>query len=172
MGRRQDAEGEARTPLPDPNALSGVARADLVRRALAQAEELRSAGRHDEGIALLLDALRVGELKAQVLFRLGNLYFDRGDLMRAEHAYRRATEEDPQHAAAHHNLGVVYRRQGKISQSVKLLKKARWMDLRNPRGAEPSSTRAGGIRRWLRPTVVVPLAILVVLIVWLVVRFT
>lgn len=145
-----------------------------MRRALARAEELRRGGCHQEGIDLLLEALRYGEDKAQVMFRLGNLYFDRGDLARAEHAYRRATEEDPRHASAHHNLGVVYRRQGKVSQSVRVLKKARWLDLRHPRGAELSPVQKRTVRRWARPMVVVSLAVLsfVILIVWLVGRLT
>lgn len=139
--------------------------------ALAQAEELRRAGRHEEGISLLLDALRYGVAKAQVLFRLGNLYFERGDLSRAEHAYRRATEEDPHHASAHHNLGVVYRRQGKISQSVKMLKKARWLDVRYPRARGPSPAR-GTARRQAWPTIALALAVvgLIVLAFWLVRR--
>ncbi|MFH1610092.1 MAG: tetratricopeptide repeat protein [Candidatus Bipolaricaulota bacterium] len=145
-----------------------------MRRVLARAEELRRDGRHQEGVDLLLEALRYGENKAQVMFRLGNLYFDRGDLARAEHAYRRATEEDPRHPSAHHNLGVVYRRQGKVSQSVRMLKKARWLDLRHPRGAELSPPQKRATRRWARPMVVVPLAVLalVVLAVWLVRSFT
>jgi len=142
-----------------------------VRRALARAEELRRGGRHQEAVDLLLEALRCGEDVAQVFFRLGNIFFDRGDLARAEHAYRRATEEDARHSSAHHNLGVVYRRQGRIAQSVKMLKKARSLDFRHPRGVAGSPVERG-VRRWLRPTTIVPLAIigLVILIVWLVTR--
>lgn len=118
--------------------------------ALARAEELRRAGRHEEGIALLLDALGYGAAKAQVLFRLGVLYFERGDLGKAEYAFRRATEEDPHYASAFHNLGVVYRRQGKIAQSVKMLKKAQWLEVRYPRRVElPPEGRAAARRaRW------------------------
>ncbi len=120
-----------------------------------------------------MGALRYGEDKAQLFFRLGNLYFDSGDIARAEHAYRRATEEDPRHASAHHNLGVVYRKQGKVSQSVRMIKKAQWLDLRHPRRVELSPVQKRNIRRWARPMVVAPLAILlVILIIWLVGRFT
>ena len=145
-----------------------------MERALGRAEELRRAGRHEEGIDLLLGVLRYGEAKAQVLFRLGNLYFDRGDLTRAEHAYRRATEEDPHHASAHHNLGVVYRRQGKIAQSVRMLKKAQWLDLRYPRRVDLAPEERQVARRWARRSLVVPLLVvgIVVLVVWLVGRFT
>lgn len=115
--------------------------------ALARAEALRREGKHEEGIALLLDALRFGQAKAQVLFRLGVLYFERGDLSRAEYAFRRATEEDPHHASAFHNLGVVYRRQGKIAQSVKMLKKAQWLEVRYPRRVELAPERRAAARR-------------------------
>lgn len=136
--------------------------------ALARAEELRRAGRHEEGIALLLDALGYGEAKAQVLFRLGVLYFERGDLGKAEYAFRRATEEDPHHASAFHNLGVVYRRQGKIAQSVKMLKKAQWLELRYPRRVELTPERRAAVRR-ARWVAFLPLlaAGLLLLVLWL-----
>ncbi len=143
-----------------------------MQKALAQAEALRQAGRHEEGINLLLDVLRYGEAKAQVLFRLGNLYFDRGDLARAEHAYRRATEEDPRHSSAHHNLGVVYRRQGKISQSVRMLKRARWLDVRYPRAVNLSPVQRRILRRRVWPMALLPVAGLglIILVLWLVGR--
>ncbi|MCX7750336.1 MAG: tetratricopeptide repeat protein [Candidatus Bipolaricaulota bacterium] len=141
---------------------------EAVAEALARAEALRREGRHEEGIALLLDALRHGEAKAQVLFRLGILYFERGDLPKAEYAFRRATEEDPHHASAFHNLGVVYRRQGKIAQSVKMIKKAQWLELRYPRrGALPPEGRAAVRRaRWvaLLPLLVVGLLLALLLL--------
>ncbi len=146
----------------------------MVEGALAQAEELRRAGRPAEGVALLLDALRYGEAKAQVLFRLGNLYFEQGDLARAEHAYRRATEEDPRHASAHHNLGVVYRRQGRIAQSVQMLKKARRLDLRYPRRVDLTPEERERARRWAWRGVLLPIVVVagVVLVLWLLGRVT
>ncbi|QAA77299.1 MAG: hypothetical protein BIP78_1533 [Candidatus Bipolaricaulis sibiricus] len=139
-----------------------------MQAALDQAEEFRRAGRHAEGIALLLDTLRYGESKAQVLFRLGNLYFEQDDLSRAERAYTRATEEDPHHASAYHNLGVVYRRQGKIAQSVKMLKKARWLDVRHPRSPTTVLPK-GALRRRAWPMIAVPLFVLGLIVVafWL-----
>ncbi len=138
----------------------------MVGEALARAEELRRAGRAKDGIPLLLEALRYGEERAQVFFRLGVLFFELGDLSRAEHAFRRATEEDPRHASAHHNLGVVYRRQGKIAQSVKMLKKAQWLEVRYPRRADPAGVPKGSRRRWAwgAGLLLLPLA---ALLVWL-----
>lgn len=94
-----------------------------------------------------MDALKYRVKRAQIYFRLGNLYFDAGDLARAEYAYKRAIEEDPRHAAAHHNLGVVYRRQGKIGLSVKMLKKARRLELLYPRKVELSPDQKRAVLR-------------------------
>ncbi|MBC7092650.1 tetratricopeptide repeat protein [Candidatus Bipolaricaulota bacterium] len=161
-------------PLPDPNSLSAGDRERVVAQALARAEELRRGRRYKEGIDLLVDALSYGLDKAQVYFRLGNLYFDAGDLGRAEYAYQRAIQEDPKHAAAHHNLGVVYRRQKKISQSVKMLKKARSLELRYPRRVPLSPDQKRAVKRLALPMMLVPVAILaiILLVFWLVNRLT
>lgn len=100
--------------------------ADLprVEQALEEAERLRRAGRYREGIELLIDSLQYGIEKAKIYFHLGNIYFDLGDLERAEYSFKRAIEHDPEHVNAHHNLSVVYRRQGQIGEYVKLRKRA------------------------------------------------
>lgn len=120
-----------------------------------------------------MDVLRYGVNKAQVYFRLGNLYFDYGELSRAEYAYKRAIEEDPKHASAHHNLGVVYRRQGKISQAVKMLKKARKLEIRYPRQMQLSPEQKKLARRMALPMLAVPVLILIaiLLVAYLVSRF-
>jgi tetratricopeptide (TPR) repeat protein len=111
-----------------------VSSADLpkVEEALEKAERLRREGRYREGIELLIDALQYGLEKAKSYFRLGNLYFDAGDLERAEYAYKRAIEHDPEHVNAYHNLSVVYRRQGRIGEYVKLRKRALKLAARQP----------------------------------------
>jgi len=163
-----------RPPLPDPTELTAAERRELVQRALAQAEELRRAKRHKEAIDLLVDLLRYGEEKATIYFRLGNVYFDAGDLSRAEYAYRRAIQEDPRHASAHHNLGVVYRKQGKIAESVKMLKKARRLEMRYPRPVELTPEQKRTLWRLAWPMMLVPflLVALFFLLAWLVGRLT
>lgn len=123
---------------------------------------------------MLVEALKYGIEKAQIYFRLGNLYYDAGDLSRAEYAYKRAIEEDPKHASAHHNLGVVYRKQGKISQAVKMLKRARRLELRYPRRMELSPEQKSFAKRLALPMLMVPVAVLVVvlLLIYLFTRFT
>lgn len=145
-----------------------------MQRALAQAEELRRAKRHHEAIDLLVDLLRYGEEKATIYFRLGNVYFDAGDLSRAEYAYQRAIQEDPHHASAHHNLGVVYRKQGRIAESVKMLKKARRLEIRYPKPVALTPEQRRLIWRLAWPMMLVPfvLVALFFLLAWLIGRLT
>lgn len=145
-----------------------------MRRSLERAEALRRAKRHKEAIDLLVDVLRYGEEKATIYFRLGNVYFDAGDLARAEYAYGRAIQEDPRHASAHHNLGVVYRKQGKIADSVKMLKKARRLEIRYPKKVEITAEQRKTLWRLAWPMMLVPvvLVVLVFFLAWLVGRLS
>ena len=113
--------------------LSTEDKAAFVRDALEKAEEHRRADEHKEGISLLVEALKYGVDRAQVYYRLGNLYIDSGDLTRAEYVYKRALEVDPKHINAMHNLSIVYKRQKKISEYVKTYKRSQRMALRHPR---------------------------------------
>jgi len=123
--------------------------ADLpkVEQALEEAERLRRAGRYREGIELLIEALQYGLEKAQIYFRLGNLYFDAGDLERAEYSFKRAIEHDPEHVNAHHNLSVVYRKQGRIGEYVKLRKRALKLAARHPERVQLPQEQARHARR-------------------------
>ncbi len=105
----------------------------FVSEALARAEEHRKRKEFNEGIHLLVEALRYGINKAMIYYRLGNIYIDSGDLSRAEYAYKRALEIDPHHVNAMHNLAIVYKRQGKVSLYVKTYKKSQRMELHHPR---------------------------------------
>lgn len=91
---------------------------------MEQAERLRKARRYQQGIDLLIDALQYNVQVDKVYYRLGNLFFDAGDLARAEYAYQRAIETNPQHVNAHHNLAVVYKKTGRIYDSVRMRKRA------------------------------------------------
>lgn len=112
--------------------LTEAERTQKVKEALEQAEKLRRERRYDEGIELLIEALKYGAEKAQIYFRLGNLYFDTQKLEHAEYAYRRAIDFDPKHINAHYNLGVVYKKQGRISEYIKMRKLANTLALRYP----------------------------------------
>lgn len=118
-----------------------------VEAALEEAERLRREGRHQEGIDLLVEALQYGVEKAKIYFRLGNLYFDAEDLERAEYSFKRAIEHDPEHVNALHNLSVVYRRQGRIGEYVKLRKRALGLAGRHPQKVQLSEEQVRRARR-------------------------
>ncbi len=128
-------EGQERTSdgLEKEQKLSFAEKEEHVEVALEKAKELREEEKYEKGINKLLDALQLGVNEDDVYYRLGNIYFDSGDLDRAEYAYNRAIEENDEHVNAQHNLAVVYKEQGKISKSVKQRKKANKIELENPK---------------------------------------
>jgi len=144
-----------------------------VERALEEAERLRRERRYQEGIDLLVEALKFGIEKARIYFRLGNIYFDAGDLDRAEYAYLRAIEHDPEHVSAHHNLSVVYRRQGRIGEYVKLRKRALKLAQRHPEQVQLSAEQLQFARRLARGLLIFAGALLglLALVLFLLSRF-
>lgn len=107
-----------------------------VESAIIKAEELRKQKQYKEAIDLLVDVLEAGLLKPRIYYRLGNIYYDMGDLDRAEYAYKRAIEFSPEHINAHYNLSVVYKKKGMIEESVKYLRKAYLLELKYPRKSQ------------------------------------
>ncbi len=119
-----------------------------VEEALTKAEALRKERRYQEGIELLLTALRHGLERDKIYFRLGNIYFDAGELEKAELAYKKAIEANPEHVNAHHNLSVVYRRQGRIGEYIKLRKRALKLVQRHPEQVQLTPEQLQLARRW------------------------
>ena len=101
-----------------------------VEKAIEEAEIHKRKKRFQKGIDLLVDALRYQVKEDQIYYRLGNTYYDAGDLDRAEDAYQRAIEKNKDHVNAHHNLSVVYKRKGRISKFVMAKKKASRLKIR------------------------------------------
>lgn len=104
----------------------------FVRESLEKADVLRKKKEYEPAISLLVEALRYGLEKANIYYRLGNVYVDGGDLARAEYAYNRALEMDPSFVNAMHNLAVVYRRQKRTSLYVKTYKKSQRLSIKKP----------------------------------------
>ena len=94
-----------------------------VEKAIEEANRLRQKKRFQQGIDVLHAALQYNTKEDQIYYRLGNIHWDSGDLDQAEVAYKRAIEINKNHVNAHHNLSVVYKRKGKISEFVKIIKK-------------------------------------------------
>ena len=157
--------------MPNPTPILGESeRRQKVSEALRKSEELRREKRYDQGIDLLVDALQYGVDKAQIYYRLGNIYFDAKKVDHAEYAFRKAIEIEPNHVNAHHNLSVVFRQQGKVSESVKFRKKASSLARRHPEQLQMSPEQIqharGYARKWMIAGVVVAGIILVALILF------
>lgn len=102
------------------------------KKAIKKAKIHRKKKRFQKGIDLLVDALRYQVKEDEIYYRLGNIYYDAGDLDRAETAYQRAIEKNKEHVNAHHNLSVIYKRKGKIWEFVRIKKKATKLALKSP----------------------------------------
>lgn len=158
----------------DPSSeLSHSERKAKVKATIQEAKQLREKGDYDQGIDQLVEVLQLDVLKDRIYYRLGNLYFDAGDLDRAEYAYKRAIDENDQHVNAQHNLAVVYRKQGKIGKSVKQKKKAHKIKARNPPDVDLTDQQRKKLKGFALNSVVVFLLIVggIAGIVYLVVRF-
>ena len=144
----------------------------FVGESLEKADALRKKKEYKEAISLLVEALQYGLEKAQIYYRLGNIYIDGNDLARAEYAYNRALEMDPNLVNAMHNLAVVYRRQKKIALYVKTYKKSQRLSIKKPHKTDFNPDQKKKIRGLSR-TVSLWLfggAGLIVLLIWLLAR--
>nr|BAL56257.1 hypothetical conserved protein [uncultured Acetothermia bacterium]BAL57528.1 hypothetical conserved protein [uncultured Acetothermia bacterium]BAL59002.1 hypothetical protein HGMM_OP3C157 [Candidatus Acetothermum autotrophicum] len=130
--------------------LSEPERRARVAEALRLGEELRRAKEYDKGIDLLVEALQYGVEKAKIYFRLGNIYFDAGKLEHAEYAYRRAIDIDPTHVNAHHNLSVVLRKQGKLSDAIRMKRQAERLAMQYPQQVQLAPEQIEQARRFAR----------------------
>lgn len=79
----------------------------------------RTGAAHDFAGALERDPTCV-----PALVNLGNLALEANMLEEAQRRYEAALKIDDRSATAHHNLGVVYRRVGKVAESVRELRLA------------------------------------------------
>lgn len=140
-----------------------------VEQALKMGEELRKAKEYDQGIDVLIEALQYGVEKAKIYFRLGNIYFDAGKLDHAEYAYRRAIDLDPTHINAHHNLSVVLRKQGRLSEAISMRRRAQLLAFKNPQRVELTPEQVDQARQLARRWLIVVGIALVMLVVGLIV---
>jgi len=118
----------------------------FVRESMTKADRLRKKKDYEPAISLLVEALRFGLEKAQIYYKLGNVYIDGGDLARAEYAYNRALEMDPKFVNAMHNLAVVYRRQKKMALYVRTYKKSQRLAIKHPHKTEFDGSQKKRIR--------------------------
>ncbi len=140
----------------------------FVRESLGKADALRKKKEYEEAISLLVEALRYGLEKATIYYRLGNVYVDGDDLARAEYAYNRALEIDPNYVNAMHNLAVVYRRQKRTSLYVKTYKKSQRLSIKKPHKTEFNPDQQKRLQRLSRSVLLWLFGgtALIVIIVW------
>lgn len=148
MARHKESEKSPNVEVDSSSNLSLSEKKEKVSSSLEKAKNLRKQGDYKEGIDLLLDALKLGVNEDEIYYRLGNIYYDSGDMDRAEYSYERAVEKNEKHANAQHNLAVVYKKLGKISKSVKQRKKAKKISLKNPKDPDLSD-EARSYAKWL-----------------------
>jgi tetratricopeptide (TPR) repeat protein len=109
-----------------------------LREAIDRADALRHGKRFEEAAIILTEAMQSPNAtssgdRAELLFRLGNVWIDGDDLDRAEEAYAEAVDLDPKHADALNNLAIVYKRQGRRELFVRTYRRSIWLAARRPR---------------------------------------
>ncbi len=72
---------------------------------------------------LLQEALVADAGHYRALMNTGNLQLEAGNAVEAERIYREVLKLNPDYDSGHHNLGVALRKQGKLGQSVKEIRK-------------------------------------------------
>jgi len=147
MARHKESEKSTNVEVDTSSNLSLSEKKEKVSSSLEKAKNLRKQGDYKEGIDLLLDALKLGVNEDEIYYRLGNIYFDSGDMDRAEYSYEQAVEKNEKHANAQHNLAVVYKKLGKIGKSVKQRKKAKKIEMKNPKDPDLSD-EARSYAKW------------------------
>ena len=113
-------------------------------------------GDSQSAMALFDAALARDSQHVRALTNRGNVKLEAGDVDGAIADYEAALRVDENFSNAHHNLGVAYRRQGKISKSVTALRRAQRTSLRQEaesarqsRGKRRPATAPGNRSRWL-----------------------
>ena len=85
---------------------------------------LRSIGRLDESIEVLLHADGLAPYSPVILTNLGNSYLDKGMLSEAEIAYRKAIAYDAHFYAAHYGMSIIWVKRGNGNLAMDELAKA------------------------------------------------
>jgi tetratricopeptide (TPR) repeat protein len=140
LGRRDFAQAEREiTGLLAQPALPTSERAFLLnKRGVARiGQGAPRAAREDFNAALEL-----APAHAPALTNLGNLLLEQGDVDGAIARYRAAIAADHEYAIAYLNLGVAYKRSGRIAESVRALREAQRLEQKARRDASALSWRS------------------------------
>ena len=72
---------------------------------------------NSEAAILEMENLVVNNFSTEVLFQLGRLYYNRGNIEKAIEQFQRVIQMIPNHSNAHYSLGVAYEKQGKTIEA-------------------------------------------------------
>ena len=81
--------------------------ADVQAEKIKVAEQLYSDGNFDAAEKLFLEIEKVGFSNPQVLYRLGNIYYRKGDVGKAAGYFESVIKIDPRNPKAHFNLATI-----------------------------------------------------------------
>jgi Flp pilus assembly protein TadD len=99
--------------------------------------------RRDEARQAFLAATTIQHEYAPALTNLGNMLLEQEDIQGAIELYRRAIASSPDYPGAHHNLGVAYRRQGRMSEYVSEQRQATRLERNHSREMDRLRMRGG-----------------------------
>jgi tetratricopeptide (TPR) repeat protein len=122
LGLAREAQGRLHDAIAEYEAALAV-RPDLAGAALSLGKAYVTAGRHAEAIGVLKAALRNNPRLAEAHYALGMAH---GALGQAEAVddYRAAVALVPQYADAYNNLGIEYRKQGRLAEAISAYRSA------------------------------------------------
>jgi tetratricopeptide (TPR) repeat protein len=90
-------------------------------------------GRYDKAVVAIRRASELKPNGAVIHYYLGHVLVNAGgSVEEAETAYRRAIQINPNFAEAHCNLGIVLRAQGRLAESLKMLRRGHELGSRQP----------------------------------------
>jgi lipoprotein NlpI len=140
LGRRDFAQAEGEiTALLAQAALAASERAFLLnKRGVARIGMSAPEGAREDFNA----ALELAPSHAPALTNLGNLLLEEGDVDGAIARYRAAIAADREYAIAYLNLGVAYKKSGRIAEGVRALREAQRLEQKARKDARALSWRS------------------------------
>jgi tetratricopeptide (TPR) repeat protein len=124
MARSKAADFPRDDSWPDPLADDIARQRTGLRVGLAQADQLLSAGRIEESLAILGGLLRDYPQEAWAYVLVGRAQLEQGDFAAAADALRQALQLAPESPQAHFYLGVALHRQGDVSGALSSFRRA------------------------------------------------
>lgn len=101
-------------------------------------------GRRDEARGAFMQALDLNREFAPSLTNLGNMELEQGHVEQAIVYYKQAIAAQPDYPGAHHNLGVAYRRLGRLGDAVSEARQAARHERRQSREEDRLKLQAHG----------------------------